>query len=113
MSSDLKYEKLLEEFCKDFRNDSGMTGNECECLRRIERLLTHIKNDNRRKNRSVGRDVREFALSGERKRDGRNSCKNEGGSGGGEKSKRLASRTYSLTPPRPSNEEIESAPDGI
>jgi len=49
MSSDLKYEKLLEEFCKDFRNDSGMTGNECECLRRIERLLTHIKNDNRRK----------------------------------------------------------------
>ncbi len=45
----MKYEKLLEEFCKDFRNDSGMSGEECECLRRLERLLTHIKNDNRRK----------------------------------------------------------------
>jgi len=49
MSSDLKYEKLIEEFCKDFRNDSGMNGRECECLHRLERLLTHIKNDNRRK----------------------------------------------------------------
>jgi len=49
MSSYLMYEKLIEELCKDFRNDSGMDGEECECLHRVEKLLTHIKNDNRRK----------------------------------------------------------------
>jgi len=49
MSSYLMYEKLVEELCKDFRNDSGMDGEDCELLHRLERLLTHIKNENRRK----------------------------------------------------------------
>ena len=92
-------DKVCKSILRSFRSERDV---EISTTRRVR---------SERKDRSVGRDAGESALSGERKRNSKNFCENEGGSGGGEKTGKCATKPSPLTPPGPIANQ--SAPDGI